>query len=478
MSDENHFFSPVAEVANANIVSCDAGSSVTEVARLMRDHGISSVIVSEQGKPHGIISDRDLRNKVVAAGLAPDALLARDIMTAPFLAIAAERPLHEALHQMSRRRIHRLCVLDGKGELAGIVTSTDIMRLQARSALGLILDIEQASTVDALAPLHERVQELVLQQVRQGVPTTSLVRTVAHLNDRILIRLIELVREKDFPNLTQRFAFMVLGSEGRGEQTLATDQDNAIVYADDLSPAEVEELTCFSEAVIAALIGIGVPECPGGIMARSPVWRRSLSEWQSTLAQWFSNAKPDNILSGSMFFDQRTVYGDPAFERQLKDFIDRNLRDNAPFLAHTAANVLRFPPPLGFFGGIKATRKDGARVLDMKKAGIFAITEGVKVLAQQAGLHGGNTHDRIGWLLERKILSADMARDLVAAFELLVALRLRAQVEAIAAGQKPVNLLRLDGLDSMQTGRLKMALATVKRFGSVLEHRFRLQTMG
>jgi CBS domain-containing protein len=314
MSEENHFFSPVGEVANPNIVSCDATSTVTEVARLMREHGISSVIVSDQGKPHGIISDRDLRNKVVAAGLAPDDLTARDIMTAPFLAISADRPLHEALHQMSRRRIHRLCVLDGKGELAGIVTSTDIMRLQARSALGLILDIEQAASVDALAPLHERVQELVLQQVRQGVPTNSLVRTVAHLNDRILIRLIELVREKDFPNLTTRFAFLVLGSEGRGEQTMATDQDNAIVYADDLSPEEVEELTRFSEAVIAALIGIGVPECPGGIMAKNPIWRRSLSAWQGTLAQWFATAKSENILSGSMFFDQRTVYGDPAFE--------------------------------------------------------------------------------------------------------------------------------------------------------------------
>ncbi|MDP1533056.1 MAG: CBS domain-containing protein, partial [Rubrivivax sp.] len=219
MKESTPFFRPVGTLARRELVTCDAQQTVTDVARLMHEHGISGVVVCDAGRPEGIVTDRDLRGKVLAQGRDPARTRAAEIMSTPLVTLAAERPLHEALHRMSRQGIHRLVLTDADGALAGIVTATDLMRLQAHSALGLVLDIEQAPSVEALAPLHAKVQALVVDLVRQGLPTAELVRTVARLNDQVLVRLIELVRAQQFPRLSDRFAFLVLGSEGRCEQT-------------------------------------------------------------------------------------------------------------------------------------------------------------------------------------------------------------------------------------------------------------------
>ena len=208
----------------------------------MREQGVSSVVVLDGVAAAGIVTDRDLRNKVVAAGCDPRALTAAEVMSAPLLSVGERAPVHEALYRMSRERIHRVGVVDDAGALVGLVTATDVLRLQARSALALVHEIEQAADVEALGAAHRRIERLVVRLVRTGVPTPELVRTVAQLNDRVLVRLIELVRARDFPALTTRFAFLVLGSEARREQTLATDQDNAIVHADDLGGDELTEL--------------------------------------------------------------------------------------------------------------------------------------------------------------------------------------------------------------------------------------------
>ncbi len=184
------------------------------------------------------------------------------------------------------------------------------MRLQTRSPQKLVRDIDQAATLEELKSYHNQIQTLVLHLVGTGVPPRELVRMIALLNDQLLMRLIELLRVGQFSDLTEKFAFIVLGSEGRREQTLTTDQDNAIIYADDLSVDEVAKIEAFSVVLIDALIEIGVPACPGGIMAKNAFWRRSFSEWEEILKRWLTNPLPENILNGSMFFDLRTIYGD------------------------------------------------------------------------------------------------------------------------------------------------------------------------
>jgi CBS domain-containing protein len=478
MTEENVFFLPVKQFCRRPVVTCAPDDRLLEVAAVMRERNISGVVVCEGEAPVGVVTDRDLRNKVVSRGEDPRALPVRAVMSSPLISVGEEDFLFEALDRMSRHGIHRVGVVDAAGRLTGIVTDSDILRLQTRSPQQMVRQIEEAGSLEALKELHGRVQGLVGHLTGTGVRTRDLVRLIAHLNDRILLRLIALLRAGRFSALPERFAFVVLGSEGRQEQTLTTDQDNAIVYADDLPAAEVRQIEEFSAELTDSLIAIGVPSCPGGIMAKNAAWRRSLSGWVEVLDHWIASPSPENILNGSMFADLRTLYGDPSLERSLKAHLAALLRRDTAFLMHMAENVQRFAPPLGWFGRIRTERKGEHRgELDVKKAGIFAITEGAKLLALEAGILDGGTRERIGRLVEASILAPPDAEDLLAAFDFLVYVRLRGQVEAVRAGRAPTNHIALDHLNRMEKGRLRLALEGVASFQGMLQRHFRLNQM-
>lgn len=478
MPETTILFQPVGNFCSREVVTCAANELLVEVAAVMRSRNISSVVVVKDELPIGIITDRDLRNKVVARGLDPGSLLVRDIMNAPLISIGEEEFLFEALYLMSMNGIHRVGVLDAEKRLIGIITDSDILRLQARSPQQLIRNIEEAATIEDLRALHRRVQELVVYLVGVGATTSDLVRMIAHLNDRILIRLITLLRSDSYPDLTERFAFIVLGSEGRREQTLATDQDNAIIHADDLNPDELKRLEEFANELIDNLIAIGIPACPGGIMAKNAQWRRSLGDWSEVLNRWLANPISDNILAGSMFFDLRTLYGDLALEQAMKDHIAARLQIEPMFLRYAAANVLRFKTPMGMFGRIKVEKAGEHRgLLDVKKAGIFALTEGIKVLALEAGIMESGTRERLSALVDAGVFNRSRADDMETCFNTLVFFRLRSQVMAVRAGREPSNFIDLQHFTRTEKGRLKLALEGVGTFQEFLNLRFSLDLL-
>lgn len=478
MSDINILFQPVKNYCRRNVATCAPDDTVKSVAGAMSGLRISSMIVCEGKNPVGILTDRDLRNKVVALGVDPETIVARDIMNSPLITVNEDDFIFEALYRISKNSIHRICVVDQGEHLTGIITVTDIMRLQTHSPQKLIRDIDQASTIEELKIYHGRIQDLVLHLVGTGVPPRELVRMIALLNDQLLLRLIALLKAGQFSDLTDKFAFIVLGSEGRREQTLTTDQDNAIIYADDLPADEIARVEEFSEKLIDSLIAIGVPPCDGGIMAKNAFWRRSYSEWQKVLDRWLSNPVPENILNGSMFFDLRTIYGDVSLERSLKEMVAEYFSREKMFLARAAANANRFRPPLGLFGGIKVEHDEEHRgQLDVKKAGIFAITEGIKALAVEAGIMDGGTRERMEALVEKGVLKQKAAEDLEASYNFLVFLRLRCQVDDIKAGREPSNYITLSKLNHMEKGRLKLAFEEVNEFHEFLRVHFRVHLL-
>lgn len=478
MPEANVFFLPIAAFCQREVVSCPPDEALVNAVGVMRKKNISSIVVTDDEAPVGIVTDRDLRNKVVSRGVDPNALSVAEIMSSPLIVIGEDELLFEALYRMSRHGIHRLGVVDAGGRLVGILTDSDILRLQTRSPHKMVRDIEEAEGLDDLRRLRTRINELVVHLTGTGVKTPDLVRLIAQLNDQLLLRLIALLRRDRFADLPSEFAFIVLGSEGRHEQTLATDQDNAIVYADHLSGDQVRQLEEFSQVLIDALIETGVPPCPGGIMAKNPPWRRSLRGWKQELDSWLGNISSENILKGSMFFDLRTLYGDPSLEKALKEHIFGNIRKNEVFLARAALNVQGFRPPLGWFGRIKTETKGPHQgLVDVKKAGIFAITEGVKILSLQAGILDGGTRDRINALVEAGVLEPRMAGDLEASFNYLVFQRLRGQVAAISRGETPTNHISLEELNRMERGRFRLALEEVKKFLESLRLRFRVDLL-
>ncbi|PLY07943.1 MAG: signal transduction protein, partial [Desulfuromonas sp.] len=317
MAQENIFFLPIRDVCQRDVVTCPPSMPLVDAARIMRERNITSVVVSEHDAPIGIVTDRDLRNKVVAPGIDPGSLLVSDIMNAPLIMVREDDFVFEALYRMSRYRIHRVVVIDEQARLCGIISNSDVLRLQTRSPQQMLYEIEEAQNLADLKKLHQQVQNLVLHLLGTGVRTSNMVRLISHLNDRILVRLINQLRADRYADLPDRFSFVVLGSEGRNEQTLTTDQDNAIIYADTLSAEEIKAIEAFAQELIDSLIAIGVPPCPGGIMAKNDFWRRSLGSWQETIDHWLADSSPKNILNGSMFFDIRTLHGDATLEAAL-----------------------------------------------------------------------------------------------------------------------------------------------------------------
>ena len=478
MPDSNALFLTVGNYCRREVITCPPNERLTDAAVTMQRSNISSLVVCAAGNPVGILTDRDLRNKVVAQNLDPGNLTVADVMNSPVITISEDDYLFEALHLISRHRIHRLVVTGPVGELAGIITDSDILRVQTRSPQQLVREIEEAATLEELKSLHQRVQELVRHLIGTGVRVQDMVRLIAHLNDRVVIRLIDLLRAERFTGLTDSFAFVVLGSEGRSEQTLTTDQDNALVYGNDLAAGELRLLEEFSTTMIDSLIDIGVPSCPGGIMAKNDQWRRSLDQWRVVLEQWFSTPTPENIMNVSMFSDLRLLSGDPSLELALKEFVAGRLKNDELFLGHMTANLLRFAVPLGWFGKIRTEKGEHAGRLDLKKAGIFAITEGIKILALAHGIQETGTAERAGQLTGQGVLTKKEADDLIASFYALVHFRLRTQVDAISKGQNPDNRIMLAELNRMEQERLKAALEGVSSFLKSMGRRYQLgQTM-
>jgi len=479
MPEETTFFLPVKDYCHRGLITCHAEDLVIDAAATMRDKSISSLIAcDDQDEPIGIMTDRDLRNKVVAGGLDPRETRVSEIMNAPVISVPEDETLFEVLYQMSRHRIHRVGVVNRQNKLIGLINESDIIRLQNRSPQKLLRGIDEAKTISALKIIHEETEQLIVFLSRNGVRIRDLVRLISLLNDQIALRLIAILRQNLFPDLPQGFAFLILGSEGRREQTLKTDQDNAIIYADDLAPEEVVIIEKFSKALIDALIEIGVPECPGGIMAKNAFWRRSISAWKETLNTWIAVPSGENILNFSMFSDMRVLWGDSSLEQELRAHVIDCAHKDTLFLAHMAANVCRFVPPLGFFGGIK-TEKHGEQAgkIDLKKAGIFALTEGIKALALEIGVLGGSTHDKLQILLKRGVLNGKQANDLEAAFDLLSFFRMRVQIEAAAAGKIPDNFVAPSSLDRVEKGRLQVALEVVQSFEGILRSHFNLSQL-
>ena len=395
-------------------------------------------------------------------------------MNSPLSVIGEEELLYQALlphvaaeDPLSRRR-------RSAGKLSGIITDTDILRLQAHSPHQLVLDIEKAQHLDDFKTLHARIQALVTHLSGTGIPIRDLVRLIAHQRpdrrppDRPAARRV--VRR----HRRKQLRLPVLGSEGRGEQTLATDQDNAIVYADDLSPEQVKRIEEFSLALIDGLIAIGVPACKGGIMAKNADWRRSLGDWQKQLARWMGTPTPTTSSPAAPSSTCALPTAHPASRRRSRGRSTIS-QTRTTCSCCMVEGWLRFTPPIGWFGKIKGeSGGEHSGELEIKKAGIFAITDGIKALAVQNKMLSGSTLQRLEAL---RAAGIEMTNATAPRSTKASAPRADAPAQPAAGHRRRPrtdNYIRLDRLNVMEKGRLKIALTSVVKFQEFLKHHFGL----
>ncbi|MGH7278391.1 MAG: DUF294 nucleotidyltransferase-like domain-containing protein, partial [Candidatus Rokuibacteriota bacterium] len=423
--------------------------------------------------------DRDLRRKVVAAARDPAITSAADIMSTPLVTTRSAAFAFEALLEMTRHDIHHLVVLD-EGRLTGVVSSTDVLVLQTTHPVTLGREIGRALSLDALATLAARVTALVGRLVDEGGTAYDIGQIVAELNDRLVVRVLALaageLEEAGEPAPPVPFCWLTFGSEARREQTLRTDQDNGLVYAD--PPAELAEgvaayYTRFAAAAIRGLVTIGFPPCPGDVMASNPRWCRPLSAWERYFRRCMTEPTPEQILAASIHFDVRPLVGALELGERLSGLLRREAPSQRLFLALLARDVVGRRPALTVFGRI-AVEGRGPREgrVDVKGGGGMQLVGAARLHALELGVAESNTIDRFRAAGAHGIYGEAQTREITDACQLLMRLRLAHQLEQLARGQTPDNEVTPARLSHADALLLRDALATVRRVQSVVSGRF------
>jgi CBS domain-containing protein len=447
------FNQPVREICNRDLLTCDADMTIQRAAALMSRRRCSSIFVRGSGGDIvGILTDNDLRKKVIAEGLPIEKRVA-EIMSSPVMAVPDHAPVFEALMAMMQRGVKHVGVSDAGQNIVGVVTNQDVLGVQRQSPLFLIRDIAGAAGVENLQEVHQRLPHLVQALIRAGTPAKQLNQFITAVSDAVLKKVLELTL-KDMDPPPVRFVFMVMGSEGRHEQTLKTDQDNAIVY-DDPAAGAAEAVHAYfldlGERACNSLDRCGYRFCNANVMARNPMLCQPISVWKRRFSDWIHAAEAEDLLYSSIFFDFRGGYGQMALIDQLRSHLMDSLVGWSGFFRHLTQNALLHKPPLGFFRNFVVESKGEHRNKFDIKSAMLPIVDYARVYGLKHGVAETNTLDRLERLKQKEVLPAKDYSEIEQGYGFMMQLRFARQVQAIVeeetAPDNYVNPKELSGLE-------------------------------
>jgi CBS domain-containing protein len=460
-------------LVNDVVVDIDINSSIHQASLKMTEQGVSSLLVTEVGKLEGIITDRDIRSRCVAEGLATDSSV-KQIMTHDPVHVGSSTIAFDALMLMTKKNIHHLPVVDD-GRVRGIITATDLMRYEGKNAVHISRAIFRAESLEVLAEISQMIPQLQQQMLVSGGSAEHVGKAVTAVSDALTRRLIEMAEEKFGPPPVA-YAWVAAGSQARFEQSSHSDQDNGLIISDDMKS---EHATWFSELadfVCDGLDACGFIHCPGDAMAKNPQWRQTETIWTGYYKKWINTPEPKALMLSSIFFDVRVVRGDKSLLRNIQKIILPMTKNNQLFLAHMTANSLQHKTPLGFFRDFvlvdEAEHKD---TLDLKHNGIVPIIDIARIYALAEGLKTVNTQERLKQAAGSPSLSKDGAENLLDAFEFISDLRMEHQAEQIRKGEAADNFLPPKSLSRLQRAHLKDAFKVVQVMQESLSHRYHVE---
>jgi CBS domain-containing protein len=467
-----HMAVEVADLGRKPPVTMEANRSIREAARLMTEQNVSSVMLLESGKLAGMITDSDLRKRCVAVGLSVERP-AGSIMTSNLETIKHDDLALEAMMTMTRLHVHHLPVMK-EGEIFGMLIATDITRHNSRNPAFIVTDIGKAHDLQQLIDICRRLPALQLQLANSSATALHIGEAVSLITDAVTNRLIEMAQEELGPEPVP-FVWVCGGSQARGEQTSHSDQDNALIIADEYAEDHHPYFEALANRVCGGLDACGFVYCPGDAMASNPEWRQPIHVWRRYFNNWITKPEPKALMLASIFFDLRPVYGDQKLYKRLQLEILNKTRGNGIFTAYMAANALTHRPPLGFFRTFVLIR-DGEHndTLDIKHRGIVPITDIARILSLSRGVNATNTTDRLRTAIKLGALSEEMGENLVDALEFIASLRISHQAGQIRRGEKPDNYLAPDDLSVLERKHLKDAFKVIEEMQDTMEHRYQL----
>ena len=447
----------------------DGASSIVDVAAAMQSFRTSSVLVSD-GDRLGIFTNTGLQRAVVD-GRPLQSLAVRELASFDLVTIAPDAPLFDALALMIQHQVHRLVVARGEN-IVGLLEQLDLLSYLSNHSYLITVQILQAQDLEALRVQAERITRFVALLYRGGTRVGQTGKLVQALNAKLFERAWQLVAPAA---LVAESCLFVMGSEGRGEQLLKTDQDNGLVLRDGAAFAQAE-VAGACERFSAALRLFGYPDCPGGIMVSNPDWRRSASDFSGVVRGWLLRPDPEGLMALAIFIDAHAVAGDASLLSSVRAEVDRLVSADDALLGRFAAAIDSFPDsPGGWWNRLVHIGAESGQVLDLKKAGIFPIVHGVRSLALRDHLQATATAARLDDLVAGGRLSQELASELVDSLHFLMGLKLEAGLAELDA-QLPVSgAVRVDRLGSLERDLLKDALAVVRRFKALVRHQFALE---
>lgn len=462
-SDQILFTGRVRDLARSPFVICPETTTIQAAAQLMSRHWASSVVVVDKaGRAIGIMTDWDLRERAIAVGRDTGQPVSV-IMSAPLITLSGNELVYEALRLMIAHNINHLIVTEADRPV-GMVTGHDLVVLQGHSVLCLARKIDRQTDLDGLGQGLNQIHQLIPCLLYQGIRAGQLGWLMAGLNDRLVARVLALVEAALGPPPVP-YCWLLLGSEGRREQTFKTDQDNALIYAD---PApEIAQLTRtyfmeFGRQVVAALVEIGFPPCASHCTADNPDWVQSLSGWRGLFGRWITAWDLEEVFQTLIFFDFRGIYGDLRLAEQLRHITMDLLAQNPRFLSRLAHLAMSQTPPLGFFGRFTLeTHGEHKEELDLKLRGTMPIVEVARFFALRHGITETNTLARLEHLKVAGHLPTEWVEGLAQAFEFMLSLRLRQQWEQLQAGQPLSNYINPKHLSNWERSLLREAFKAI-----------------
>jgi CBS domain-containing protein len=462
----------VSQLITRPPVTIDGAANIQEAARKMVDERVSAILVTCGEKFCGIATDRDLRKRVVARGLPIDTTI-REIMSANPISIDADNLAYEAALTMMQNKIHHLPVTRD-GQLIGMVSRSDFMRIETEHPLYLVNDIAKQTTVEGIVDACKRLPALIASQISADADGEQLGKFITTITDSVTQQLCR-IAESELGSPPCRYAWVALGSQGRHEQSARSDQDNALVLDNSATEADDAYFEALARVVNDGLDACGYVYCPGDVMASNPKWRQPLEVWKRYFNKWITVPEEKALMHANIFFDLRCVYGDAGLVDKLKKSIRKDAKRNELFLALMAKNAMNFQPPLGFFRQFVLEKSgEHKNTLDIKKHGIMPIVEIARIRALAAGQMRITTRNRLRAAAKAGDITESDAASLIDALDFIEKLRVEHQNRQLHAGKRPDNHLSPGELSSLVRQNLKSAFSQVSVSQAALLNRFHL----
>ncbi|MEC7939178.1 MAG: DUF294 nucleotidyltransferase-like domain-containing protein [Pseudomonadota bacterium] len=455
--------------------------TIQQAATMMAEENVSSLLIidpdiveddEDDSTPViGIITDRDLCTRVLAEGLDPSDEVS-SVMTPEVISLDHNAYVYEAMMTMLRYNVHHLPVLKDKKPI-GIIEATDIVRYESQNSLLLVSSIFQQQSIDDLKVLSEQVKDSFVRLVNEDANAHMVGTAMSVIGRSFKQRIIELAEEQ-LGKSPIPYCFLALGSMGRDEQLLVTDQDNAIILDDTYDEVKHGKyFEALSKFICDGLDQCGYVYCTGDIMATNPTWRMTRREWEECFADWIDDPNPKALLNASIFFDLDGVYGRLKWAEQLNSFIVRRARKNNLFLACLARNALNRTPPLGFFKDF-VMEKDGRHnnSINLKRRGTAPLADLIRVHALAVGSRSKNSFERLDDIIDAGILPKGRAQDLKDAMEFISLVRIRHQAHDVDNNVEPDNNIEPENLSDFERRNLKDAFQILSNAQNFLKFRY------